>query len=252
MMRNMTVLVLPALLLLGAGVAGQDDAARGPAWRLTFTHGPLEVHSVTYKDGNARSYYYLTFKLENKSPTEADLALHLKAQVGTHPKKRRDFIATPEPDAEESVRRLARAPDLKNVQQINQMGKLAPGSSVRGIAVFGTFSREWDVAYVTVSGLESTAIHARVRKFGAAGFTMAHGAYHLHNQRVLKKAGKDPEFAEVHAIVKHDVIWRMKFHREGDEYAPHVDPIYLDAEGWDVVENPPPTIVMEKEDPFGS
>ncbi|MHC4160509.1 MAG: hypothetical protein ACYSUM_00055 [Planctomycetota bacterium] len=252
MKRSMTVLVLPALLLLGAGVAGQDDAARAPAWALTFTHVPLEVHSVTYKDGSARSYYYLTFKVENKSQTDADLALHFTAVVGSHPKKRREFIATPEPDAEESVRRLARAPDLKNVQQINQMGKLAPGKSVRGIAVFGTFNREWDVAYVTVSGLESTAIHARVRKFGAAGFTMAHRGYHLHNQRVLRKAGKDPEFTEVNAIVKHDVIWKMKFHREGDEYAPHLDPIYLDAEGWDVVEKPPPTIVTEKEAPFGS
>jgi hypothetical protein len=248
----MTFLVLPALLLLGAGVAGQDEAARAPAWTLAFTHGPLEVHSVTYKDGRARSFYYLTFKVENKSPTAADLALHFKATVGTHPKKRRVLIAAPEPDAEESVRRLARAPDLKNVQQINQMGKLEPGKSLCGIAVFGTFNREWDVAYVTVSGLESAAIHARVRKFGAAGFTMAHQAYHLHNQRVLKKAGKDPEFTEAHAIVKHDVIWKMKFHREGDEYAPHMDPIHLDAEGWDVVEDPAPTIVMEKEDPFGS
>jgi hypothetical protein len=248
----MTFLVLPALLLLGAGVAGQDEAARDPAWTLTFTHGPLEVHSVTYKDGSARSFYYLTFKVENKSPTAANLALHFKATVGTHPKKRRVLIAAPEPDAEESVRRLARAPDLKNVQQINQMGKLEPGKSLRGIAVFGTFNREWDVAYVTVSGLESAAIHARVRKFGAAGFTMAHQAYHLHNQRVLKKAGKDPEFTEVHAIVKHVVIWKMKFHREGDEYAPHMDPIHLDAEGWDVVEDPAPTIVKEKEDPFGS
>jgi hypothetical protein len=252
MKRRMTVLVLPALLLLGAGVAGQDDLDRKPAWALTLTHGPLEVHSVTYKDGSARSYYYMTFKLENKSPTEADLALHFRAAVGSHPKKRRVLIATPEPDAEESVRRLARAPDLKNVQQINQMGKLAPGKSVRGIAVFGTFNREWDVAYVTVSGLESTAIHARVRKFGAAGFTVAHRAYHLRNQRVLRKAGKNPEFTEVHAVVKHNVIWKMKFHRKGDEYAPHLDPIVLDTEGWDVVEDPPPTIVMEKKDPFGS
>jgi hypothetical protein len=247
-----TVLALPALLLLGAGVAGQEEAARPPAWILAFTHGPLEVHSVTYKDGSARSYNYLTFKLENRGKTEASLALHFKATVGSNPKKRRVLIATPEPDAEESVRRLSRAPDLKNVQQINQMGKLAPGQSVRGIAVFGTFNREWDVAYVTVSGLESAAIHARVRKFGAAGFTMAHRAYHLHNQRVLKKAGKAPEFTEVQAIVQQNVIWKMKFHREGDEYAPHLDPIYLDTEGWDVVEDPPPTIVMEIEDPFGT
>ena len=69
---------------------------------------------------------------------------------------------------------------------------------------------------------------------------------------MLRKAGKDPEFTEVNAIVKHDVIWKMKFHREGDEYGPHLDPIFLDAETWDVVEDPPPTIVMEKKDPFGS
>lgn len=251
MKRSMTVWVLPALLLLGVGVAGEEPA-RPPAWALSFTHGPLEVHSVTYKDGSARSYYYLTFKVENKSETAADLALHFKATVGSNPKKRRVHIAAPEPDAEESVRRLARAPDLKNVQQINKMGKLEPGQSLRGIAVFGTFNREWDVAYVTVSGLESAAIHTRARKFGAAGFTIAHRAYHLHNQRVLQKAGKDPEFTEVYAIVKHDVVWKMKFYRKGDEYAPQLDPIYLDVEGWDVVEDPPPTIVMEKEDPFGT
>ncbi|MHC4549100.1 MAG: hypothetical protein ACYTEZ_10005 [Planctomycetota bacterium] len=249
-MRTTAVWALPLLLaLLGGGAAAQ---AREAPWALTFTHGALEVHSLTYKDGTARSFYYMTFKLENKSKMEAKLALHIKALVGSHPKKQRSHVASPEPDAEESIRRLARANDLKNVQQINQMGTMAPGESARGIAVLGTFDREWDVTTVTVYGLAPASLHCRIRKYGDIGFTLAHRAYHRHNRRVWAKAGSDPQYTEVHAIVKHNVVWRMKFHREGDEYAPHIDPIIMDSEGWDVIEDPPPTIVLEKANPFGS
>ncbi len=241
------LLLLP---LLGVGGALAQESEAAAPWSLKMRHGPLEVFTINYKDGSARSVYYMTFTLENAGGAEAELALHFKALVGSHPKKTRVHIATPDADVEESIRRLAREPELKNIQEINRMGKLAGGGSLKGIAVFGTFNREWDSATLTLAGLEPRAIHCRVRQYGEAGFTLAHRAYFHHNARVRERAGADATAREYHAIVKHSVVWRMEFHREGDEFSPHLDPIIMDREEWDVVRDPGPAVVMEKQPPF--
>ena len=243
-----TVLVL--LAAVGAGVTAQDEEVTAP-WHLKFTHGPLDVITVPYADGSARSFNYFTFTLEAAGTEDASLRLHIKADVASGPRKQKVHYAIPYADAEEYVRRMSRAKDLKNLQQINRMGKLKKGEKIKGIAVLGSFSREWDVATVTVSGLEPRAIRCRVRKFGGSGFTLAHRAYTHHNKRVREKAGKEADFSETFAIVRHDVVRRMQYHREGDEFAPQLDPIYLDSEGWEVVDDPGPAIVMELAAPFG-
>jgi hypothetical protein len=235
-----------ASLLLLAGPASSQDPA--PPWTLNFTHGPLDTYSLVYKDGTARTFYYMPFTVRNRATVAAPLRLSIKANVSADVKKRELLPALPAPDAEEAIRRISRATDLKNVQEINQMGELKPGESVRGIAVFGTFHREWDKATITVLGLEAAARACRVRKYGDAGFTMPHRAYYQHNKNVLAKAGADAAFQEVHAIVRHNVVWKMDFHREGDEFAPQVDRIYLDAEGWSL--SAPPEIVAEPKPPF--
>jgi hypothetical protein len=236
-----------ALLLLLAPASGQEPQ---PPWAIDFAHGPLETHSLTFKDGSAKTFYYMTFTLKNGSPTKAPLHLSIKANVGADVKKRQLLPALPAADAEEAIRRISRAADLKNVQEINQMKELQPGESVRDIAVFGTFHREWDKATVTVSGLEPYGRACRVRKYGEAGFTLPHRAYSAHNQAVLAKAGADATFQEVHAIVRHNVVWKMDFHREGDEFAPQVDRIFLDMEGWSLAA-PAPEIVSEPKPPIG-
>jgi hypothetical protein len=248
MNRNLLVGALGALLLLLAPARGEDPA---PPWAIDFTHGPLETYSQTYKDGSAKTFYYMTFSIKNGSQTAAPLHLVIKATVGSDAKKRKVLPALPAPDAEESIRRLSRAPDLKSVQEINKEGELKPGDSLRGIAVFGTFHREWDVATITVAGLEPYARECRARKYGDAGFTLFHRAYVAHNQAVVAKAGADATFQDVYAIVRHNVVWKMQFHREGDEFAPQVDRIYLDSEGW-AVSDPAPEIVTERKPPFGS
>jgi len=233
-----------------AGIAGGVGAQEGqPApWVLDFRHGPLEVYTLNYKDGSAESFYYITFKLTNSSQQAAKLALSMKATVHHGWKKTTTHVAVPAPNAEEAIRRLARAPDLLNVQQINAKGMLAPGESLRGIAVLGTFNRQWDTATVLVSGLEPFTRNCRVRKYGDAGFTMSHRAYAKHNEAVLAKAGADATFEDAQAIVQHDVVWKMEFHREGDEFGPQLDPIVLDTEGWNVLG---PKIIHEKRPPFG-
>ncbi len=248
MNRNLLAGALGALVLLVAPAAGQGAPPNAP-WAIGFSHGPLETYSVTYKDGSAKTFYYMTFDIKNGSQVAAPLHLVIKATVGSDVKKRKVLPALPAPDAEESIRRLSRAPDLKNVQEINRVGELKPGESLRGIAVFGTFHREWDVATITVSGLEPYARECRARKYGDAGFTLFHRAYYAHNQAVLSKAGADATFEDAYAIVRHNVVWKMQFHREGDEFAPQVDRIYLDAEGWSLSE-PGPGIVAEPKPPF--
>lgn len=241
------VAALLAILALGGGVEAQD--ASGP-WSITFSHKSLDTITVPYKDGTATTFYYMLFTLKNNGKSDAKLGVHFSVLAGSHPKKQKTHLALPNAAAEEYVRRMSRAPGLKNVQQINAMGTLKKGQSVSGIAVFGTFHREWDIAIVTVSGLEPAGLLTRVRKYEGAGFTLSHRAYSRHNKAVMAKAGKDAEFTETNAIVRHEVIWVMKYHREGDEYAPQMDPILLDGEGWDVAAKPGPAIVMELEAPF--
>jgi len=230
------------------GLAMAEDPA--PPWSISFSHKPLDVITVPYKDGSATTFYYMLFSLKNNGQTDAKLGVHFSALVGSHPKKQKTHLALPNAAAEEFVRRLSRASGLKSVQQINAMGTLKKGQTVKGIAVFGTFHREWDVATVTVSGLEPAGLLTRVRKYEGAGFTLSHRAYRRHNAAVKAKAGKDATFTEKNAVVRHQVIWVMKYHREGDEYSPQMDPILLDGEGWDVAAKPGPAIVMELEAPF--
>ena len=243
------------MILLARGSSAQDSTK---PWKLEFRHGPMKVITVPYKDGKSRPVNILTFTIKNVSDVEAALALHMKAYVGTNPRKSQVLIALPDADAEEMVRRLGRNPKLINVQQINRHqsggkgpGKLAPGESLDGIAVFGEFDREWGDATVTVAGLEPRAIHARIRKYGDAGFVLFHRAYHRHNKRVREAAGEGAESTDAYAVVQHSVIWKMKFSRVGDEFAPQIDPITLDTEGWDVVADPGPKIVLEKQPRFG-
>ena len=212
------------------------------AWKLQFEHLPLETLVVPYQDGSARTFYVLPFTVTNKGENDAPLGLHMVAHVGSNPRKRKSHIALPTKDAEVFYRRMAGSSEIKNVQDINAMKTLAPGKSVKGLAVFGTFHREWDVARVVVTGLEPRAIPTRVRVYGSNGFTLPHRAYHAHNKAVLKKAGKDADFTDKWVVLQHNVAFEMTFEREGDEFAPQLDPIIARGTDWTVLN---PTIVRE-------
>ncbi|MGQ0612498.1 MAG: hypothetical protein ACT4PV_01940 [Planctomycetaceae bacterium] len=251
-MRRMQAAAAFLLFLLpcAAQVATAQDAPEEP-WAIKFSHRPLELITVHYKDGSSAAAHYMIFTLENAGKVDAPLALHIKAVVGTHPLKRKVHLSLPHADAEEWVRRIARADTLKNIQELNDGGKgvLKAGETARGIAVFGAFDQEWDVATLLVSGLESRALRCRVRQYGD-GFTLAHHAYLARNLTVTEKAGKDATWREFNALVSHDVLWSMTYRREGDEFAPQMDPITLATEEWVVSEDPAPQIVMEIKPPF--
>jgi hypothetical protein len=230
--------------------AASEEAKAFEPWAIQFDNQNLAVLVVSYRDGSARTFYYLPFTISNNRKVPAQLGLHIVAHVGTDPKKAHTHIALPHPDAELFYKRMARSKDIKNVQEINAMKELAPGQSVKGIAVFGTFDREWDKATVAVTGLEPRAIPTRVRQYGSDGFTMAHRAYNRHNEAVKKKAGADASYTEPFVVVKHLVALRLGFHREGDEFAPQLDPIYPDFVEWDVLDEPGPEVVLVKTLPF--
>lgn len=258
-MRSKLTAVAVGLLLLPLSGAGAQEGEAAAPWFLKFSHGPLDVITIPFRDGSSQTFYYMTFEVENGSTVDALLGLHIRAVVTTDGgKKSRTHFASPSPDAEEAIRRITRAADLKNVQEINKhnaaqaQGVLKPGEKLRGVAVLGTFDREWDTAVLTVSGLEPRAIHCRARKFGD-GFTLAHRAYREHNDRVRKAAPEDSG-TDVYAIVQHDVHWKMTWLREGDEFEPQMDfsgRVVLEGEGWTVSEDPAPRIVLEKKPPFG-
>ena len=248
---NIKLVACAGLLAMAFAIpASAQEAKAFEPWAIKFENKNLDVLVVSYRDGSARTFYYLPFTISNTGKVPAKLGLHMVAKVGTDPKKARDHIALPHPDAELFYKRMARSKDIKNVQEINAMKELAPGQSVKGIAVFGSFSREWDKATVVVTGLEPRAIPTRVRLYGSDGFTLAHRAYNRHNKMVKKKVGADAASTEPFVILKHLVALKLGFHREGDEFAPQLDPIYSDFRDWDVLEDPAPAIVLTKKLPF--
>lgn len=215
------------------------------AWKLSFEHQPLETLVVSYQDGSARTFYVLPFTVTNKGENDAPLGLHMVSQVGSSPRKRKAHIAMPSRDAEVFYRRMARNSDIKNVQELNAMKTLGAGKSAKGLAVFGTFSREWDVARVVVTGLEPRAISTRVRVFGSHGFTLPHRAYHAHNKAVREKAGKDADSTDKFVVLKHNIAFEMTFERQGDEFAPQLDPIIARGTDW-TVQNPKIALEIKK------
>ena len=231
--------------LLALAFTSPATAAEFKPWKLTFEPDELDVAVVSYQDGSARTFYYLHFTLTNNGKNDAPLGLHMVAHVGSNPRKRKTHIALPQPDAETFYKRMARNSDIKNIQEINAMKTLAPGKSVKGIAVFGTFSREWDTAKVVVTGLEPRAIPTRVRVFGGNDFTLPHRAYHAHNKVVRKKAGKDADFSDKFVILQHNIAFEMNFKRKGDEFAPQLDPIIALGTNWTVL-NPKIVRVLTK------
>ena len=90
---NKTVAAVGLLYLLL--VPGGGVLAAGDSWAIKFSHESLDVVTVPFKDGSARSFYIMTFTLENKGGTDAKLGLHVKAVVGSNPKKMKTHIALP-------------------------------------------------------------------------------------------------------------------------------------------------------------
>ncbi|MHC4940757.1 MAG: hypothetical protein ACYTHK_17590 [Planctomycetota bacterium] len=236
---KMKLAVCAALLAFAFATPSE---AEFEAWKLKFDYQPLETLIVSYQDGSARTFYALPFTITNKGENDAPLGLHMVAHVGSSPRKRKTHISMPSQDAEVFYRRMARSSEIKNVQQINAMKTLGAGKSVKGLAVFGTFDREWDVARVVVTGLEPRAIPTRVRVFGSNGFTLPHRAYHAHNKAVMKKAGKDADYSDKFVVLKHNVAFEMNFERQGDEFAPQLDPIIARGTNWTVMN---PEIVLD-------
>jgi len=244
-MKTENLLVCAALLalLIAAPAAAQSDGDSGwKPWKLDIKTMPLDVRVVNYRDGSARTFYAMPFTITNNGDTEAPLGIHMVAHVGTNPKKRKTHIALPHRDAEELYRRLSNNTEIKNVQEINAMTTLAPGKSVLGVAVFGTFDREWDKTTIVVTGLEPRAIPTRIRDYGNNGFTLPHRAYHAHNEKVTKSAGKDAEYTDRNVVLQHNVALELTFGRKGDEFAPQLDPIIPLGTNWTVLE---PKVVRE-------
>jgi len=238
------------LAMFAVPATAQDGGVRAAPWYLKFSHQDLDTITVPFKDGSSQTYYYMTFTLQNTGKVDAHCAFQVRADISASGRSKGRLIALPASVPEEVIRRIANVPDLKNVQQINQMKVIKPGTTVHGIAVFGSFDREWDTAHVTVSGVEPRVLHCRVRKY-ANGFVVPHRAYGVHNAGVKAKAGKDDVGKDAYVVLAHDVVWGMHYTRAGDEFAPHLDNINRVREGWEVSDNPAPKIVLTKTAVFG-
>lgn len=239
---NIKIALCAGLVAVVFASTAQAEPKTFKPWKLTYEQRDLDVLVVSYKDGSARTNYFVTYTITNNSKNPAPLGIHIVATVGRG-RRVKTHIALPHPHAETFFRRMANSKDTKNVQEINAIKTLAPGKSVKGIAVFGSFDRQWNDVTIRVTGLEPRAIHTRVKKYGSNGFTLPHRAYNGHNKVVLAKAGKEPDFTEHFAVVAQTIQFETKFTRMGDEFAAQLDPIIALGSDWTVKDA---KIVIEK------
>lgn len=179
-----------ALVLLPLPVQAQDTwlpptpvREQLHPWRLTFTADTPELYIWTTPSGDSEYYWYMTYRLENNSGTEAPLVLDIVMQIDGE----EQYINTYSPLVEEAIicrlERLggielvpahadeaaqqkakaelarARLQQLKeqgkymNVRDLRAKGRLADGESLEGLALFRDVRRRMSDMQIQLGGL---------------------------------------------------------------------------------------------------
>lgn len=155
--------ILSVLLL---ALAAPSAPAAGTAWLMGFECRVLDRVFLPEPTGPGRRVWYCTYRLQNGTGMDRDLALGIYVETdasglpGRRPERRADVV---HPTAQRAVEAHEgrRDPYLDAVQI---QGRIRRDASKEGIAVFGELSPETDVVVLYVVGLSSAD---RVSRLGA-------------------------------------------------------------------------------------
>jgi hypothetical protein len=234
--------------------ASAEDAPTRERWFLGMKHGPLSTVVVRDASGNSTAYHYMKLQVTNGTPFPRQWHPLVKAITDT----KKTYIAGGSTVALDAIRKAESDAGLVPIG--TTAGKLKPGASVNGVAIFGALDALYDRINVQVYGLvDPTAIY-KVEQYGdkspdnakapdvvlGADSVIVDSVYWDRNQAILKRlkeaaaaaGGSVPAPHVEYQEVAEQRYWSMDYERLGDEFYAEDDIIRFVREGWRVAGEP--------------
>lgn len=246
---------LCALLLIGAAVtASAEDVETRKRWTLDMSHGPLRTVVVTGGSGKSKTYHYMTIKVKNGSAFARQWHPHVEAITDT----KKTYAAGGYGEALDEIRKREKNKSLVSIGAT--AGKLQPGASVDGVAIFGPLDSLYDRINVKIFGLWDPVAIYKVEQYGdksPAGAkdddvvlgkdsVIVDAVYWDRNQAILnrlKKAAKEsggtvPQPHVEYMEVAENRYRSLDYERLGDEFFAEDDIITPKGESWRIEGDP--------------
>ena len=249
-----TLSALCALLILTAWSPVQAEVETKKRWMLDMSHGPLSTVQVKDAMGRTTTYHYMTIKVKNG--TEFARQWHPRVEAITDTKK--TYMSGGYNDALGAIRKATK--DKTLVALGSTAGKLKPGQTVNGVAIFGPLDALYDRINVQIYGLVDPVATYKIEQYGdksPAGAkedqvvlgddsVIVDSVYWNRNQKILgrlKKAAQEsggsvPQPHVEYMEVAENRYWSMDFERLGDEFFAEDDIITPKGEGWAIAGSP--------------
>jgi len=161
-MRRNLRLAFVFLVLTSLAVAVGPVRAEYDRYEMDIEVGKL--HHVTVHDviGGGKTYYYLPFKITNGTDKERDLLIHVKATTDSKvwvaddseeggKLVARTYVGMSDAPVLKVLRKKFRNPKLMSLSEMS--GKIAPGASKEGVAIFHDLDPEMDRMDLRIYGL---------------------------------------------------------------------------------------------------
>ena len=256
---------LCAALLLGAlSPASAADKETRQRWMLGMQHGPLRTAVVRDVNGGSTTYHYLTIKVTNGTKFARQWHPLVKALTDT----KKVYVAGGWDDALAAVRKQEKDKSLIAIG--STAGKIKPGSSVNGVAIFGPLDPLYDRVNIQIFGLVDLVATYKVEQYGdkspdgakedqvvlGKDSVIVDSVYWDRNKKIvdgLKKAAKEsggevPKPHVEYQEVAENRYWSIDYERLGDEFHAEDDIITFKAEGWRIAGAPRGLRVISTED----
>jgi len=258
-MRNRALPLLAAalcatLIVSSLAPAGAEDVETRKRWTLDMSHGPLRTVSLKDAAGRPTTYHYMTIKVKNG--TDFARQWHPRVEANTDTKK--SYAAGGYGNALAAIRK---AEGDKGLVEIGSTaGRIKPGASVNGVAIFGPLDALYDRINVQIYGLVDPVAIYKVEQYGdksPAGAKedqvvlgkdslIVDSVYWDRNQKILKRlkkaaadsGGAVPQPHVEYMEVAENRYWSMDFERLGDEFFAEDDIIRPKGEGWRIAGQP--------------
>ena len=254
-MRTLVSLsALCALLILSSAMPAKAEVETRKRWMLDMSHGPLRTVSVNDAMGGTATYHYMTIKVKNG--TEFARQWHPRVEAITDTNK--TYLSGGYNSALSGIRKAEK--DKTLVALGSTAGKLKPGQTVNGVAIFGPLDALYDRINVQIYGLVDPVATYKVEQYGAkspAGAkeddvvlgddsVIVDSVYWDRNQKILKRlkqaakesGGTVPQPNVEYMEVAENRYWSMDFERLGDEFFAEDDIITPKGEGWAIAGAP--------------
>jgi len=234
--------------------ASAEDVETRKRWMLDASHGPLRTIVTKDATGASVAYHYMTIKVKNA--TEFARQWHPRVEALTDTKK--TYASGGYNDALDAIRKAENDKGLVAIG--STAGKLKPGKSVNGVAIFGPLDSLYDRINVQIYGLADPVAIYKIEQYGdksPAGAkedqvvlgkdsVIVDSVYWKRNQKILgrlRKAAKDsggsvPQPHVEYMEVAENRYWSMNFERLGDEFFAEDDIITAKGEGWAIAGQP--------------